>query len=154
MSSYTQKRFPDDFLSAVCGTPKSLKISCAERLSEVSFQILKTLSTHRLIFVPASSGKSGFIRRWSRPILRPSFVIIGILSSVGATLRSLISFARSPSAKIRSFCVSVGCAIIVDVIHLGILRLSISAVFISAHSLNNDISSGILLNFANLVLSW
>lgn len=104
ISSYTLNFLPFFFSSAaLCGTPRSQKISCVERFSAVFSHILKTLFIQALTFEFSSSGRSGFISLMSNPILRPSFVIFSILSCDGSTCFKRIRFARSLNPSISSF---------------------------------------------------
>ena len=126
-------------------------MSCVSFLSAPSNQMRNTLSTQRLTFVPSASGSRGFTTRWSRPSLRPSFVMASMLSSLGSTILAWTFVARSESSCTSFFCISVGCETSLWYTTSGVGRFSWSAVLMSATSRNRFISSGRLKNLENLV---
>ena len=91
--------------------------------------------------------------RWSSPSLRPSEVILSILSSLGSMLPPCTLAARSERAFTISFWCSVGWATILWYSTSGVGRWSWSAVLMSAISLNRFISSGKLKNLEKRVLA-
>ncbi len=102
----------------------------------------KMFFTHTLTLLFGSSGNRGLISLWSRASFLPSLVILSILSSSGSTLLSLTLSARSEMPFKTSFCSWVGIVTIVSYSASGTAKSSISAVLISATSLNIAISSG------------
>ena len=101
----------------------------------------------------SESGNKGFISLWSSASFLPSFVILSILSSVASTVPDLIFSALSPKAFTISCCISLGFTTTFIFSNSGVGKFNVSAVWISATSLNIDISSGKLWNFANLVFA-
>ena len=101
MSLYTSK-------PSARGVLKSQKIICVERCAFVLSQMVKTRSTQAFALLSGSSGRRGFMSRWSSASLRPSFVMRSMLSSFGATRRLRTASARSPSAATICRCSSLG----------------------------------------------
>ena len=134
-----------------CGVARSQKMSCVLFSSAVLCQMSKTLLMHTFTLDLGSSGRLGFMQRWSSPIFRPSTVSLHILSSVGSTSPARISFARSPSSFIIVACIAVEGTFMLCISKSGRSRSRVSAVFMSAHSLKIFISSGRFWNLAKRV---
>ena len=132
-------------------------VEMSENTSWVSFsfspscQWRRMLATHWFTFVLASSGRAGFIMRWSRPSFRPSDVMRSILSSRASTVPECTFSARLDSSFTRAFWCSVGLQTTVWYSASGTGRPSWSAVLMSATSLKIAMSSGRLKNLAKRV---
>ena len=109
-------RFPPAVFAAfapvvpVFGVDKSQNTSWVSLSACPSCQMRWMLSTQRLTLLFGSSGRSGLMMRWSSPSLRPSEVILSILSVPGSTSWACTLAARSDSSCTICFCISVGCA--------------------------------------------
>ena len=136
ISSYTLN-VPSPF-----GVDKSQKINCVDLCAIVFSQILKAFSTHAAAFEFSLSGSRSFTSLWSRASFLPSFVILSILSWFGSTRLLRTASARSARDCTISFWCSLGLRTTFSYCTSGTGSFSISAVWMSAHSLNIDISSG------------
>ena len=133
------------------GVEMSQNTSWVSLSASPSRQICMILSTHWLTLVPGSSGSSWLMIRSSSPSLRPSLVILSILSWDGLTVPLCTREARSESAFTISCCCSVGWATTLWYSTWGVGRCSWSAVLMSATSLKRFISSGRLKNLEKRV---
>ena len=136
ISSYTEK------LPSFFGVERSQKNNCVSRFSFPFSHFSNIASTQAFNLLPSKSGSKGLISRWSRASFLPSLVILSILSTLASTIPLRTFSALSASSATIFFWCSDGFTEILWKIAFGTGRSSISAVFISATSLNIAISSG------------
>ena len=67
------------------GVDRSQNTSCVSFSAAPSCQMRTMFRTQALTLLPGSSGRNGFISRWSSPSFRPSEVMRSMLSTLGST---------------------------------------------------------------------
>ena len=124
------------------GVERSQKTSCDDLSGAVSSHIPNTLSAQARTLPWGWSGSCGSNSRWSRATLRPSFVILSMLSASGATLPLRTSSARFPRPSTMARWCSDGSKATFRKSTSGTGSFSMSAVCTSATILNRLMSSG------------
>ena len=151
-SLYTSKSLPYSYSSyGFFGVDISQKMSCVQRIAVVSSYTFAALSAHSSSLPLPSSFRNGSKHRTSSASFFPSDVTFNMLSSCGLTLPPYIASARfAISSAICTVC-SLGSSVTVMRSASGTSSLTISAVCTSAKLRYKVISSGRLVNLANLV---